>query len=477
MNTVANGSTRNPVDAAQARPAVASPTPLMWFAFACFWVFEVTSNSRVLDLHFSSAHIPMALSILALFGAIAGGAIPDVFRQKAGGCMLALTALYGMSVPFSYWRGGSTTVFTQAWLRCLLVFVIAAAVITTFRQCRLTLSAIGIGTTLGAVLAIMEGRVRDGRLALEQGRFGNPNDLAATLLLGLPCLALIFIGYRSGVAKKVAAVLMMALVLVAIGQTGSRAALVSFAVLLLFAFFRLSIIGKFAFFIATVLLLMAFLTLLPHSTRARYMTILQGSDTNVETTGEAGIVHSAEGSTEQRKQLLQNSIRVTLMHPILGCGIGQFAPYMAQLDRDAGKQYSAWHTPHNTYTQISSEAGIPALLFFLALLWFSFRELQQVAARARLFHMPEIREVGKTAFALQAMLVAYAVGILFNAVAYDATLPTLMGLIVGFGRAARREFTIVEAETPSAAPAPSPPVRRAFRSLSKHGSVPRSIAG
>ena len=35
-----------------------------------------------------------------------------------------------------------------------------------------------------------------------------------------------------------------------------------------------------------------------------------------------------------------------------------------------------WLGTHNTYTQISSECGLPGLLFFVASLWFSLKELR-----------------------------------------------------------------------------------------------------
>ena len=61
---------------------------------------------------------------------------------------------------------------------------------------------------------------------------------------------------------------------------------------------------------------------------------------------------AAYASTQDRQQLLWRSIEVTKEHPLFGVGPGNFA----QLSGN-------WHVAHNSFTQMSSEGGIPALIF------------------------------------------------------------------------------------------------------------------
>src|SRR6185437_3589419 len=73
------------------------------------------------------------------------------------------------------------------------------------------------------------------------------------------------------------------------------------------------------------------------------------------------------GSMDARRDLLMESIRVTLQHPIFGVGPGNFQAYT-----------KSWHVTHNTYTELSSETGIPGLALFLTILYFTFRNLKAV---------------------------------------------------------------------------------------------------
>src|SRR5207249_4894978 len=73
---------------------------------------------------------------------------------------------------------------------------------------------------------------------------------------------------------------------------------------------------------------------------------------------------SAKESADDHFAALDQSIRYTLEYPIFGLGLGNFG---VASGTDVGRP-EAWRTTHNTYTQISSEAGIPALMLFVGLL-------------------------------------------------------------------------------------------------------------
>ena len=74
------------------------------------------------------------------------------------------------------------------------------------------------------------------------------------------------------------------------------------------------------------------------------------------------------GSLDARRELLTESIRVTMHHPLFGVGPGNFQAYT-----------QSWHVTHNTYTELSSETGLPGLGLFLAILLLTFRSLKQVS--------------------------------------------------------------------------------------------------
>jgi O-antigen ligase len=102
----------------------------------------------------------------------------------------------------------------------------------------------------------------------------------------------------------------------------------------------------------------------------RLATVWSSSDQALGDTSE-----SAEESTEGRLYLVRQSLVVTIENPVFGLGVNNFPYYTgAKLKGD-----NAWLGTHNTYTQLSSEAGIPAFTLFVLLLWTMLRHALAVA--------------------------------------------------------------------------------------------------
>ena len=120
-------------------------------------------------------------------------------------------------------------------------------------------------------------------------------------------------------------------------------------------------------------------------------------------TGEAA---SASGSAQSRKRLFLRALDVTIHHPIFGIGPGNFLAY-------SGGQYDDWHVSHDTYTQLSAEAGVPAFLFFVIAVGAALRHLRQVQRRES-----TSREVRLLAGALRASLFSYVASAAFADTAY-----------------------------------------------------------
>jgi O-antigen ligase len=110
-------------------------------------------------------------------------------------------------------------------------------------------------------------------------------------------------------------------------------------------------------------------------------------------------------SAEARKELLIKSIEITATHPLFGIGVGDFASYS-----------NMWMVTHNTYTEFSAEAGIPALVFFLLLLKQAFRNLRAVRMNPALRQDEDLQLI---ASALWAGLTAYTIGAFFASTARE----------------------------------------------------------
>src|SRR5439155_15170570 len=75
----------------------------------------------------------------------------------------------------------------------------------------------------------------------------------------------------------------------------------------------------------------------------------------------------------------------------------------------------SWHVTHNTYTELSSETGIPGLALFLTILYFTFQNLKAVSKTQVHKNDPQIQLFTS---ALRAGLAAYIVGSAFASTSY-----------------------------------------------------------
>jgi O-antigen ligase len=428
--------------------ALATPTPLQGLAFGCFWLFNVAVYSRALDLKFYSLHIPFILGTIACLGAVLGGGLGRTLRSTLGMWMIALTGLYAANVPFSYWRSGSLSVLRGEWLKSVLVFLIGGSVVVTLRHCRWALYSVAVGAALATVLVGWKGTVIDNRLALAQGSYANPNEFAFGLLQGLPGLGLMFTDSRAGKFRKLLAGAAIAGALAVLLRTGSRGGLIGLVVVGLCVFLRVSLPKKVLMVLAVGVLVAIAGALLPDVLQRRYATIF--SDTEATSDDQLGAPDAAAGdiglgSARARKALFLRSLQVTMEHPIMGCGIGQFGTYTAGLDTEAGR-LASWTGTHNTYTQVSSEAGIPAFIVYLALLVSCFRSVGACYRRAVRIQTTRARDIANVAYALRTSLWMYAVSTVFTHVAYSSWLPFIAGLTVAFLAAAQPELALAERE-------------------------------
>jgi O-antigen ligase len=133
----------------------------------------------------------------------------------------------------------------------------------------------------------------------------------------------------------------------------------------------------------------------------------------------------------QRTELLMDSIKFTGQHPLLGVGPGTFSVFQAQDAANRGER-GMWHETHNAYTQISSECGIPALIFYLAAIIMTF----VVFRRGRKSVSPDVRAMAQI---LGLMLVAFSVCMCFLSQGYGFGFPVLGGFAISMERLLKSE--------------------------------------
>jgi hypothetical protein len=402
--------------------------------FAFLLVFLFLGFSRIFDVKFSGLRITGTTYRLVMVMAIVGGGFIKALKTKVGRSLLMFTVCFGMAVPFSVWKGGSTVIFRDNWLTySFAAFLGTAGLIATYAQARKAINVLTWALFVFVIIANVYGETSTGRLFLEQGKFSNPNEMAQVILMGLP-LWVAKMNISEGLFKKVFAAGAAVLMMLTAFRTGSRGAMIAFAVMMVIMFIRASAMGKMRMIVGGVLLLGFIVTFMPGRLVSRYKTVADDSDDDEM---DAGMRESAQSSAASRKALLKTSIKFTLRHPLFGVGPGMFS--VADND-DAianGARKGQWLGTHNSYTQVSSELGIPAFIFYVSAVWFALKMPYTLYKNTR--GDPRTEEISRLALGIHYGMIIFAVTILFEHIAYTQMLPVIGGLSAALVGTAERE--------------------------------------
>ncbi len=417
-------------------------------AFASLLLFLFQLHSRILDLSLGFLHIPILSLYTAVLASFLGGGFFRAFSNRVGILLLAFTAWMILGVPFSVWPGGAAH-FVEDWIKSLLVFIVIVGLIRTFTQLRKVLHLLAWSILVLALLALVFGDMRTGRLVLERGRFTNPNDLAQILLMGLPFWWYIATNRSLKRSRRNWAFVAMIPILVALLKTGSRGAMIAALAVGLVWFWRSSVSHKVVLLVGVLAMVSLAAAFLPQTLKDRYFTFVSADDETPESALEQHMEASAVSSTYSRMQLLKDSLTLTAYNPIFGVGAGQFEVAQDLYSWAVRHQKGAWQVTHNTFTEVSSECGLPALFFYLAVIFFSFRWCALPRSRAPLLApkqkpTPLVADLASASFCLRLALLSYVVSAIFASFAYQTQMPVLAGLVVAFTRVARLELELNE---------------------------------
>ena len=426
--------------------------------------------SRIFDVRLEWLHLPgISYRLMAVF-LFMSGTFLIALRDSIGKCMLGFTACFLAAIPFSVWRAGSFHTLTEQWMIGCIVFLATAALIADFRQYVRSAKTVAVAVLVLTFICLTLGTMQNGRLFLERGRFANPNEMAQALLLGMPFWWAIYANSRSLFAKLCGAGALAAMMYV-ISKTGSRGALISSLVILGFMFLRATAIGKMKLLFGAGMLLLVAALLLPGALRARYQTFFTAEPMeNSEEPGgssDAEMLGSAVSSSSNRMEMLITSLVLTAKHPLFGVGPGMFPVAENDLAKSEGRR-GAWRGTHNSFTEVSSECGIPAFLLYCAVLLLSLKKSYALYRRTKAH--PEWKEISTHALALNYSLIAFFVTGIFVHAAYTSLLPVLSGLTISLVRTAEPLLAAGPASEP-APPAFAPST--IYRGTAKRGSAPR----
>ena len=312
--------------------------------------------------------------------------------------LLVLLVQLLLCIPFAYWRGGAYDAVVNKFSKGVIVALLIYGVTTTVKELRRLLFIQAASVALVAVASVIVHHTLQGRLmGLQKGILENPNDLAINLAINFPLCMAFMLAARGG-GKKLLWAAGLAIMSWAVVATYSRSGLLAMVVTVVICIWEFGIKGRRPYILmGTVLVAFVALgavVLTPHYI-ARMQSIFGG---NVEGSLD-------RGSFEARQHLLVESLELTAKHPVFGIGPGNFAAYTGE-----------WRVAHNTYTELSAEAGVPALLLFVALLLLTLRKLKKVRELPGYAGHEDIR---LWTSALWAALAAYLAGAVFASTEYS----------------------------------------------------------
>jgi O-antigen ligase len=407
----------------------------------------VIGYSRFFDVIASGYHIPGALSILLIVATLLSGAFIKPFASPVGRYLLALTFWVALSVPMGIWRSGSIPSFLT-FLDCVVVFLAVAGLPITFRHCRLLFYALAFSSLLAAMLGYLFGAYHASRMSIDVGSFNDPNEYAMILLMGIPLWWLMATS-STHPFKKILSLVCTIPIFIIFFKTGSRGGMMGLIAVLVALFWKASIPKKFLIMTATLLALAISPIFLPSYLLQRYVTFSAvDSNTDIDRASREQLEGVDVRSAEGRRKLLIKSLEVTLHHPLFGVGPGNFPVAVFEDAKQNGEQY-AWFVTHNTYTQLSSETGIPGAFLFLGMLFWSFKSVNEVLRLTG--ERGPYPELWKAALYLRLSLIAISTSGFFLSDAYTGIFYIFAGLCISFHRSAMAE---IRSGRPAAAPAP-----------------------
>lgn len=331
----------------------------------------ITLFALILSLAHIGRHLPRELFFLAIL----------------------IGQLFVASAMSRIWRGGAIGV-TSNFAKVLIVVIVISVTVNTASRLRQLIFIQAASVAVIAAITVWKSHLLIGRLeGILGGNYSNPNDLALALVISLPlCLALLFLS-RNRVCKFGWA-LAMVVMSYTVFLTSSRGGFFALITATMFCLWEYAVRGRRRYLLIFAAVLGAILW--------QYSGGLLRGRLN-GTFGAQDAVASSYASAQQRQQLFWKTVEVTEHNPLFGVGPGNFEVISGN-----------WHVSHNAFTQMSSEGGLPALVFYSLILWCGFKNVgtaKRVGRRQR-----ELLVLGG---GLRASLAGYVVGSLFASTAYQ----------------------------------------------------------
>jgi O-antigen ligase len=368
---------------------------------------------------------PFRIALVAAFFAVVSYLKDRLGRQEHGLvwhrelCLAGALLVWALvTVPFSFWPGGSLSFVLDIYLKTLVLFWLLAGTVDTTERLRktawaLTLMAIPLAATTLQHFASSDVPGAKRILGYEAPLTANPNDLALMLNLVLPFTLALFL-LHEGFFARLFLVGCMALDAGAIFATFSRAGFLTLSAVALFSCLKLLGRRERGFAFAALALALMSMPFWPEGYVERLATI-----TDVES--------DPTGSAQERWADTFGAGRLILANPVIGAGAGQ-GSLALNTQRGGMWREAMWKDVHNVYLEYAVELGLPGLALFLTLLARCIWNARRVQRECR--ENKHLRDLTHLAEGVETALWAFVIEAFFHPVAYQPYFYWLAGLAV-----------------------------------------------
>lgn len=312
-------------------------------------------------------------------------------------CLLFLGFWSLLTMPIAKDPGLAWTVFNETFSKIIIIFIVAVNTLRSQSRLKgLMWLSIGMGTLLSyqSIELYRQGKfeVEGYRVNVDYGgMFGNPNDMALHLVMFLPVAVVLGLTSKNILVKLVyfvSAGLMVGANMV----TQSRGGFLGLVAVAGFLVWKLSKKARLKVILISLVVAVGVIAVAPGDYGKRIISIFD-------------VTQDVSGSHDQRRELLERSIQVTLRNPI-GIGLGNF-PIVGVRNLQT----------HNAFTQVSSELGWLALIVYVIFLVSPFRKL--AAIERQMFARDDTSWIYYLSIGLQTCIIGYLVSSFFVSVAYQ----------------------------------------------------------
>lgn len=383
---------------------------------------------------------PLRLAFVA--AGLAGASL--LWQRRTGSNPLGLNreivicfAILGWAVltlPLSFWPGGSVARLTDVYSKSVIVFWLLANVVTTERRlvvmrtvlmwCSVPLAVMALKNYADGTF-IAESEVVTRIVSYDAALSSNPNDLALLLNLLLPLSVANLLSART-TWLRVLCTGVIAINVVAVVVTFSRAGFLGLATIIAAYFVRMIRRrgADRAWALGILFAAVLAMPLVPSSYVDRLSTV-------------KSVESDPTGSAQARWRDIVAAVQFVSEHPVIGAGLGMDVLALNQV------RGAKWVQVHNVYLEYAVDLGVLGATLFLLLFSGVFKGVR--SSRKALAGLAAHRELFLLVEALETSVIVFAISGFFYPVAYHFFFYYIGGLALGARAVTRQTFSMAAA--------------------------------